>query len=59
MESLDSDIVKQEVKDVLSCITEHPGFSEVCLATWSLRLAGGKYRKIDRTKYTVHDDENR
>ena len=41
------------------CITLHPGFGSVCLAPWSLRQAGRKFRKLDGRKYTVQNDENR
>ena len=59
VESLNSDLVKREVSTIPTCITLHPGFTEVCLATWSLRLAGQKYRKMDKKNYEVHGDENR
>lgn len=59
VESLNSDRVKQMVSTVPHCITLHPGFGEVCLAVWSLLLAGQKYRKIDKKKYEVQGDENR
>ena len=30
------------------CITLHPAFNTACLDRWSLRLASGKYRTIDK-----------
>lgn len=59
IEALKSDIVIREVNGVPQCITLHPGFNSVCLATWSLRMAGPKYRKMDRKKYVMGSDENR
>lgn len=59
IEALRTELVLQEVGAVPHCITLHPGFDSVCLATWSLRLAGRKFRKIDGKKYKVQGDENR
>ena len=59
IESLNSDVVTQEANGVPRCITLHPGFEDVCLATWTLRLAGPKYRRIDKWKYEIGSDENR
>lgn len=59
IEAVNSDQVLHEVKSPPNCITLHPGFSPVCLEVWSLRLAGRKYRKIDKTKYEIKDSENR
>ncbi|XP_028418667.1 uncharacterized protein LOC114544290 [Dendronephthya gigantea] len=58
-EALSSDIIMQEMSAVPKCITLHPGFSDVCLSIWSLRLAGPKFRRIDRQKYKMGSDENR
>ena len=58
-EALRVELVVQEVGDVPNCIILHPGFDSVCLAPWSLRLAGRKFRKIDGKKYAVQGDENR
>ena len=33
-------------------------FADVCLAAWSLHLAGPKYRRIDKRKYEIGSDEN-
>ncbi len=59
IEALKSELVVQEVGSVPHCITLHPGFGSVCLAPWSLRQAGRKFRKLDGRKYTVQNDENR
>jgi hypothetical protein len=57
--ALESDLVKLEVSEIPKCITLHPGFPSECLSTWSLPMSGPKYRKIDRKKYEVGDNENR
>ena len=59
VEGLRADLVLEEVGEVPQCITLHPGFGPVCLAPWSLRLAGRKFRKIDGKKYNMQGDENR
>ena len=50
IKSINSDIVKKELGSVPQCITLHPGFHSACLDTWSLRMAGPKFRKMDRKK---------
>ena len=59
IEALKADLVVKEVGFVPHCITLHPGFDSVCLAPWSLRQAGRKFRKLDERKYTIQNDENR
>lgn len=59
IEALSAELVFQEVGEVPGCVTMHPGFASVCLAPWSLRLAGRKFHKIDGRKYNVQGDENR
>ena len=49
----------RELEHPPTCITFHPGFKPVCLEVWSLRLAGRKYRKLDKKKYQQTDSENR
>ncbi|XP_031553286.1 uncharacterized protein LOC116290400 [Actinia tenebrosa] len=41
----------------LNCITEHPGFSAVCLQKWSLKLAADKYKTRDRKRYQQSGSE--
>ena len=49
-ESLDSDLVKQDVSPnaSLTCVTEHPGFNPVCPQTWSLKMAGSKFKTKEK-----------
>jgi hypothetical protein len=48
--SLSDEWVPQNVQ-APKCITLHPAFNTVCLDRWSLRLASGKYRTIDKKSY--------
>ena len=59
VESLSSEIVLQEVGTKPNCVTKHPGFSQVCLQRWSLRLAADKYKTKDKAKYRQTGSENR
>ncbi|CAH3145123.1 unnamed protein product [Porites lobata] len=61
VESLTSEIVLEDLEEgqELCCVTEHPGFSPVCLEKWSLRLAGGKYRTKAREYYKKTGSEER
>ena len=54
-----SEIVLQEVGTKPNCVTEHPGFGQVCLQRWSLRLAADKYKTKDKAKYRQTGSENR
>ncbi|XP_078344551.1 uncharacterized protein LOC144630128 isoform X1 [Oculina patagonica] len=47
---LSSDIVLEEVGSKPNCMTEHPGFSQVCLQRWSLRLAADKYKTKEKNE---------
>ncbi|KAL9977679.1 hypothetical protein ACROYT_G015111 [Oculina patagonica] len=55
---LSSDIVLEEVGSKPNCVTEHPGFSQVCLQRWSLRLAADKNKTKEKTKYRQTGSEN-
>lgn len=59
IEAINSEHVLRELEHPPTCITFHPGFKPVCLEVWSLRLAGRKYRKLDKKKYQQTDSENR
>ncbi len=60
MESLSSDIVKQELDDEkIVCITQHPGFRAVCLERWSLRMAAWNYKTKGHEKYRQWAGEER
>jgi hypothetical protein len=59
MESLNSDLVLNEVESPPTCVTLHPGFRAVCINKWSLRLAGGKYRTIEKKKYKQTGSEEK
>ena len=61
MESMQSDLVVQDIGEgvKLSCITEHPGFSPVCLEKWNLMLASSKYKTKGKHKYTQTGSEER
>ena len=43
---------------VYTCITDHPGFAEVCLGKWSLQCASKKHRTRDHKKYKRKSTEN-
>ena len=45
VKALTSHQVVSEVGFSPKCITLHPGFNQVCLGVWSLRLAAQKYKK--------------
>ena len=51
MESLSDKWVLEDMETAPKCITLHPAFATVCLDRWTLRLAAGKYRTIDRSSY--------
>ena len=52
-------MVIEEVDSKPKCVTEHPGFCQVCLQKWSLRLAADKYKTKNKTKYRQTSTENR
>ncbi|XP_028513515.1 uncharacterized protein LOC110234613, partial [Exaiptasia diaphana] len=58
-EAMHSDEVIQDLdkNNIPKCVTEHPGFSAVCLQKWSLRLAADKYKTRDRQKYKQTESE--
>ena len=43
----------------VKCITQHPGFSQVCLQKWSLKLAADKYKTKSKSRYHQEGTENR
>ena len=47
----------EEMKAAPGCVTLHPTFKIVCLERWSLRLAAGKYRTIDKKSYQQSGSE--
>lgn len=57
--ALNSDIVLQEVEDVPTCITNHPGFNTLCLDKWSLRLTATKLRTRKKQQYRQTTTEDR
>jgi len=59
MKCLSSEMVIEEVGTKPNCVTQHPGFSQVCLQKWSLRLAADKYKTRNKTKYRQTGTENR
>ena len=59
VECLSSQIVVEEVGTKPKCVTQHPGFRQVCLQKWSLRLAADKYKTRNKTKYRQAASENR
>ena len=61
-EALRSEEVLEELKaegivDV-KCITQHPGFGQVCLQKWSLKLAADKYKTKSKARYRQGGTEN-
>ena len=59
MECLSSEMVIAEVGTKPNCVAQHPGFGQVCLQKWSLRLAADKYKTRNKTKYRQTGTENR
>ena len=59
VESHSSEIVLQEVGTKKNCVTQHPGFGQVCLQRWSLQLAADNYKTKDKAKYRQTGSENR
>ena len=59
VECLSHEMVIEEVGKKPDCVTLHPGFSQVCLQRWSLRLAADKYKTKNKTKYRQTGSENR
>jgi hypothetical protein len=51
VESLSDKWVPQDLETAPKCITLHPAFNTICLDRWSLRLASGKFRTIDKRSY--------
>ncbi|KAK3747404.1 hypothetical protein QZH41_012091 [Actinostola sp. cb2023] len=58
MDSLDNELVLQEVETRPNCITLHPGFTPVCLNKWSLRSSAKKYKTTDKRRYRQTGAEN-
>ena len=50
-QSLLDEWVLQLSLEAQKCIILHPAFNTVCLDSFSLRLASGKYRTIDKKSY--------
>jgi hypothetical protein len=48
--------VGQDAK--VKCITEHPGFDQICLGKWSLRMASDKYKTKSKAKYYQLNSES-
>ena len=57
LEALSDNWVLEEMKAAPGCVTLHPTFKIVCLERWSLRLAAGKYRTIDKKSYQQSGSE--
>ena len=57
MEALNSQVVLEDTKITIGCITQHPGFAPLCLNKWVLRQAAGKYRRIDGRSYSIARSE--
>ena len=55
---LSDERVFDDVDEVSRCIIQYPGFSEVCLAKWSLRHLADKYRTKENVKYRKTGTEN-
>ena len=55
-QSLSDEWVPQGL-EAQKCITLHPTFNTVCLDRWSLRLASGKYRTIDKRYQQTGSEE--
>ena len=57
--SLQSEIVLEEVEGSLGCITDHPGFAGVCLHKWSLRMAACSSKTQDFVSFRQKGTENK
>ena len=52
------DLKAKGILDV-KCIMQHPGFGQVCLQKWSLKLAADKYKTKSKARYRQEGIENR
>lgn len=61
VESLRSKIVMENLApgQVLTCITDHPGFADVCISKWALRVAGGKFMTRNHERYHQRESEEK
>ena len=57
--SLQSEIVLEDVDGDLTCITDHPGFAGVCLNRWSIRVAAPSLKTRDYVSYWQNGTENK
>ena len=55
--SVSQEWMPQSMEDP-KCMTLHPVFNSICLDRWSLRLASGKYRTIDKKCYQQTGSED-
>ena len=55
---LNDEGVFDDVEEIPQYITQHPGFSEVCLGKWSLQHLADKYKTKDNVKYRRTGTEN-
>ena len=59
VDSLICDIVLQDVDELPTCITKHPGFNSLCLDTWALCLAAAKLRTRKKLEYRQTSTQDR
>ena len=55
---LNDERVFDDVEEIPQSITQHLGFSEVCLGKWSLRHLADKYKTKGDLKYRRTGTEN-
>ncbi len=61
MDALTDELVIADIGEgtKLRCITEHPGFAEVCLARWSLRVAAARFKTRGNQRYRQRESEEK
>ena len=45
-------------QNIPGCITEHPGFNEVCLGIWGLQTAYFNYRQHNRKNFRNNESDH-
>ena len=58
-EASQSEEVQRDINGNISCVTDHPGFADVCLRKWCLKQAADKYKTRGGQKYDKSGKEER
>ncbi|XP_065055396.1 uncharacterized protein LOC135683922 [Rhopilema esculentum] len=59
IEALQSEEVQRDIAGEMTCVTDHPGFADVCLKKWCLKQAADKYKTRAGQKYDKSGKEKR